>query len=123
MISSNVNVTEEVDKASKLMKKAREQSKPSVLSFRFKPDFDQVARYAKEAAVVLRRLPERYIPNLIEALQLSGEANEQMNMFNTAGIDFDELAECYIKLSKYTEAIEKFKYVRIYLSNGIYYLH
>jgi len=87
----------EVEGAKKALKKARENAKSSVLSLRFSADWDAVARYTRDAATALRRCGAANAPLLLEALQLSAEANERVNSFNQVAMDYEEIGNLYMK--------------------------
>lgn len=88
----------DVDQDLKALQKARDFTKSAPLSFRFKADWDQVARFAKEAYVGLRRAGAKYQDQYFEALALAGQGHENTNLFNQSGMDREELADAQAKL-------------------------
>ncbi len=102
----------DLDNGLKSLKKAEEFSKSSVLAFRFKPDWDQTARFAKDASGYLRRAGPKSVDTLIKALRLSAQAHENINAFNQAALDLEEVADILVKLPSaemLTESISTYK--------------
>ena len=92
-------MSDEAAKGDKAFKKAKDFTQSSITSFRFKPDWDQTARWAKEAATAYMRAGAGYADKHREALLLSSTAHENINAWNQAATDMQTYAEMSAKAS------------------------
>jgi len=111
-----------LEEGKRLLAKAQEYSKPKLLSFRFSPDWESAARYARQAAEKLTSASmtnEAAFPFLEEALEMSAQASDQINSPNQAARDYEALAKIHRNKGRHEKAWAAFeKAARYYRLNN-----
>lgn len=86
-----------VKAGAKAQKKAVGFTSGSVFDFRFGPEWDQVARFAQEAAGHYRRCGVQHRNSYVEASVLQAQANDKSGSYNAAAIALEGAADALSK--------------------------